>query len=572
MIRRLIVILLTCLLAGKALAQDNFWVQIEARQTLSSAQERASAYARRLENVNGFYLGDGFYGIVIGPFTEAAATVALRNLLAQRAIPPDSFVKNGQFFKQQYWPIGGGNAQAIRPPQDPVPALPVDPVAAPDETVAEARTSEATLTRPEREALQVALKWAGFYDAAIDGSFGRGTRRAMEAWQFANAQEATGILTTRQRAILMDQYNSVLDGMNMRLVRDDASGIQMIIPTDVVAFDEYQPPFVKFGPSGDIPQAQVLFISQAGDEGKMVGLYEVFQILDIVPPEGPRSRNRNSFVIEGIGDGIHSYTTATLRDGAIKGFTLVWPEGDEGRRSRILEEMQASFEVLDGTLDPAIVPPGEDQAIDLVSGLAVRQPEFSQSGFYVASDGTVVTTAKAVAECTRITYDRDNEAALLFADPALDIAILRPVDPIAPISVAQFDVNVPRLQDRVAVAGYPYNGALGAPTLTFGQVEDIRSLTGDNRFKRLSILPQPGDVGGPVFDDAGAVLGMLAPRVDGDAQVLPADVNFSLDAQQIVDVLAAQGVTAEVTETGSPISPVALTRKAADITVLVSCW
>lgn len=578
MIRAIITFLFFCLWTASAAAQGQFWVQIEARQTLTGAQDRAREYARRLDDVAGFYLGDGFYGIFIGPFNERNATVTLDRLLSRGAIPPDSFVKNGQFFKQQFWPIGGGsNGNAITPPPNPTPSenaasIPDDPIEAADQTPQEARASERALSREEREELQIALKWAGFYNAAIDGSFGRGTRGAMEAWQTANNQEATGILTTRQRAMLLDQYNSVLDGMNMRLVRDDASGIQMEIPTDVVSFTEYQPPFVRFDASGDIPDAQVLFISQEGDQGKFVGLYEVMQILDIVPTDGPRSRDGNRFTIEGIGGGIHSYTTATLEGGQIKGFTLVWPQGDEQRRLRILDEMKASFQRLDGVLDPDIAPPGEDQAIDMVSGLAVRQPKLSRSGFFVSDDGAVVTTPAVVDECERITYDRENDAEVVFTDEELGIAILRPVDDLAPIAVAELLTAVPRLQDQIAVAGYPFNGVLSAPTLTFGQVVDIRGLTGDDRVKRLSILPQDGDAGGPVFDDSGAVIGMLLARAQGATQVLPPEVNFSLDAQQIVDVLANQGIEVTTREPAGPISPVALTRKAADITVLVSCW
>ncbi len=565
-------------MALPAAAQDWFWVQIEARQTLTGAQERAREYAGRLDNVAGFYIGDGFYGIFIGPFDEFGAENALDRLLARGVIPSDSFVKNGEFFKQQFWPIGG-TVIVPNAPSDPAAtpttteaAIPDDPVDAPDETPNEARASESLLTRDEKKDLQIALRWAGFYDAAIDGSYGRGTRAAMQAWQEANNQEATGILTTKQRALLFEQYNSVLEGLNMRLVRDDASGIRMRVPTAIVSFTEYKPPFVRFDASGDFPEAQVLFISQQGDEGRLVGLYEVFQILDIVPPEGPRNLTRNGFVIEGIGDGIHSYTSVSLLDGAIKGFTLVWPQGDDERRERIIEEMSKSFERLDGVLDPDIAPPGEDQAVDMVAGLAVRQPQMSRSGFYVSDDGAVVTTQEAVQNCQRITYDREDDAEVILIDENRGIALLRPRDSLVPIRVAEILTDTPRLQDQIAVAGYPFNGVLSAPTLTFGQVVDIRGLNGDDRIKRLAILPQPGDTGGPIFDDSGAVIGMLLPRADGDTQVLPAEVNFSLDAQQIVDFLAAQGVTAKTRAASGPISPVELTRRAADITVLISCW
>lgn len=563
-----------------ASAQDSFWVQIEARQTLAGAQDRARDYAGRLDSVHGFYIGDGFYGIFIGPFDEPQAETTLARLLDRGAVPSDSFVKNGRFFQQQFWPIGGGAQTTITPPPDPVvaipavtsPPVPQDPDFGVDETPAQARASEDALTGQQREDLQRALQWAGHYDAGIDGAFGRGTRSAMQAWQTANGFAATGILTSRQRAALMADYNSLLDGMNMRLVRDAASGIQMQIPTDVVAFTEYQPPFVRFEASNDIPDAKVLFISQSGDIGRLTGLYEIMQILDIVPPDGPRRLTNEGFEIEGVGDRVHSTTTVSLRDGEIKGFTLVWPAGDDARRQRILADMRASFERLDGTLDPAIVPAREDQSIDMVSGLAVRQPRLSRSGFFIADDGAVVTTVEAVQDCERISIDREFDAQVTFADDDLGLALLRPLEEIAPLGVAEFRSGVPRLRDRVAVAGYPFNGVLSAPTLTFGQIVDIRGLTGDDRLSRLAVLTDHSDAGGPVFDEGGTVLGMLLPRQDGTTRVLPEEVNFALDADQISAALESQGITALRSNATGAISPVALTRRAGDIAVLVSCW
>jgi hypothetical protein len=563
--------------AVSATAQDNFWVQVEAQTALTSAQTRARDYASALDGVHGFYLGDGFYGIFIGPYSETEAETALATLLGLGVIPSDSFVKDGRRFQQQFWPIGGRTAVATQLPVDPqTTADPVDEIAAltppADETVAEARASESALDRPAKEDLQIALRWAGHYNAAIDGSFGRGTRAAMQAWQVANAEEPTGVLTTRQRAKLFEQYNSVLEGTDMRLVRDDASGIQMKIPTGLVEFTEYKPPFVRFDPNADGPQAQVLFISQSGDAGRLVGLYEIMQVLDIVPTDGPRNLTSTGFEIEGIGDDLHSYTTVTLEGTDIKGFTLVWPAGDDARRTRVLDIMKDSFERLDGTLDPALAPPGEDQSIDMVSGLSVRQPTLSRSGFYVSQDGIVVTTTEAIAQCDRITIDRETDAEVIATDVELGVALLRPTTEIVPHGTAAFQTGTPRLQDQVVVGGYPYDGVLSAPTLTFGQVVDIRSLTGDDRLGRLSILPQPSDAGGPVFDKYGAVIGMLLPRIDGNSQVLPAEVNFSLDAQQVIALMDANGVGSTVSEDMTEIGPVQMTRNAADITVLVSCW
>ena len=89
----------------------------------------------------------------------------------------------------------------------------------------------------------------------------------------------------------------------------------------------------------------------------MFGLYEILQTLAIIPPTGERARRDRSFTIEGLDDDIHSYTSVVLENGEIKGFTLVWPTGDDDRRRRVLSEMQASFAPLKGFLTPLLRAP-----------------------------------------------------------------------------------------------------------------------------------------------------------------------------------------------------------------------
>lgn len=580
---------------GAAAQQASVWVQVEAQPTLGEAQTRVRAYAAQFPNVAGFYLGSGWYGIALGPYSAADAQTLLGQLLAQRSVPADSYLSDGSTFQQQFWPIGVGaqtapqslpNVPATETPmaEAPVSAAPepvpetTEPVIAapivtdlPDETLREAQASEELLSRPEKEQLQTALQWAGFYDGAIDGAYGRGTRNSMATWQEANNYEDTGILTTRQRAALIGAYNAVLNGLGLQLVRDDATGIEMQIPTGVVGFNVYEPPFARFAPKGDLA-ASVLLISQEGDQTRLYGLYEILQTLEIMPPIGPRDRAENSFEIEGMNGRIHSYITASLVDGQIKGFALIWPAGDEERRTRLLAEMKASFTAIPGVLDPGIAAPGEDQAVDLISGLEVRQPILSRSGFYIDAGGTVLTTTEVLGNCGYLTIDDDHVATVAFRDDALGIAVLRPETPLAPIGIAAFQTGVPRLQAEVAVSGYPYGGVLAMPALTFGKLADLRGLNGEEAVKRLDLVAQPGDAGGPVFDNGGAVLGMLLPRAVRNGQVLPPEVSFSVDAPAIIAALTAAGIATLTTDQVSFMPPETLTREAPKMTVLVSCW
>lgn len=570
MFRTSLAALLVLLSTLTAKAQESFWVQIAARPTLAEATDYARTSSARLSGVHGFYLGNGFYAIAIGPFSRPEAESARLRLLSSASIPSDSFVKDGRGFDRQFWPIGGGIASPAPQANSQPPVQTITEI--PDETVREARNSESRLTRTEREELQRALQWAGFYNAAIDGAFGRGTRAAMEAWQIASAKEPTGVLTTRQRAELLRDYNAVLDALDMKIARDRESGIEMRIPTAAVAFTEYQPPFVKFEAIGEVPDARVLFISQRGDADQLRGLYEIMQSLDIVPVEGERRLRGDSFFIEGADDDIISFTEVALRDGEIKGFTVVWPASDKPTRDRMLAEMRTSFLRLEGTLDPNIVPLTEEQSIDMVSGLAIRQPRLSRSGFYVTDDGRVLTTSEAVDDCTRITLDRDTNMQVIANDPIRGIALLGPVDGQTPLTTARFDQGTMRLRARVAVAGFSYGGVLADPTLTFGEVADLRNLAGDTTQKRLDMIVQPSDAGGPILNNAGQVTGMLLPSGSANGQTLPEGVSFALKSSELAAFLAENEVIVADTDAGEDITPVAMTRLAADLGVLVSCW
>ena len=182
-----------------------------------------------------------------------------------------------------------------------------------------------------------------------------------------------------------------------------------------------------------------------------------------------------------------------------------------------------------------------------------------------------MTTVEAVQNCTRITVDQDYQAEVVATDETLGVAVLRPSAPLAPLSVAHLRDDAPRLQSDVAVAGYSYGGVLGAPTLTFGTLADIKGLSGETEQTRLALAALPGDAGGPVIDISGGVLGMLLPAPSGGRQ-LPENVSLAADATALRSVLARAGLTpAESTERGA-ISPDEMNRLADGMTVLVSCW
>lgn len=568
-------------LSGPANAQQSSWIQIEAQPSLREGSDRARAYAGVFQNVNGFSIGSGWYAIALGPFTEAGAEAHRVQLRRENLIPRDSFVVDGAAFRQQFWPIGADTRNQA-PAPDPVettdqttavePTVVAPPPPPSDETPREARKAEAQLTRDERKLLQVALQWEGFYTSTIDGAFGRGTRGAMATYQASMGYEETGILTTKQRGELIKTYNAILAGLGLAPVREEAAGIEINIPTALVEFDKYEPPFVHYRSKTD-NGVRVLLISQVGDQATLFGLYDIMQTLAIVPTEGERNRRDNSFVLTGQDENIQSYTYAALKGGMVKGFTLIWPTGDEKRRGRVIDEMKASFKPFGETaLDETLGEPSPDQRIDLMAGLEIRKPTISRSGFYVDAGGRVLTTIEAVQNCTRISLDDAYDAEVSFANEALGIALLTPLEGLSPSSHANFRTTVPRINAEVAISGYSYEGALGAATMTFGKLADIRGLKGEAELRRLAVNAQDGDAGGPVFDMTGSVLGMLLPKIQANGQRLPDEVSFAISSDAMGAALAENGVTISASQPGGAMAPEDLTTIGTNMTVLVSCW
>jgi peptidoglycan hydrolase-like protein with peptidoglycan-binding domain len=571
----ILLFLLVGLRAATAQQDQGVWVQVEAQPSLREAQDRAQDYARALPDVNGFRLGSGWYAIVIGPYLRSDAEQVLRVYRAEGQIPRDSFITFSSSLGQQYWPIGANvlNRGTVAPPVAPEqPTIDTLSDATPqpsDETRAQALQSERLLTSQERKDLQTALQAAGFYNSTIDGAFGQGTRRSMADWQSFNGYEATGVLTTVQRAALIEDYNAPLISVGMARYTDEQAGITVDLPLEAIAFDRYEAPFAHFQSTSDL-NAQALLISQEGGKPTLRALYEVMQSLEIVPLVGPRELRGDRFTLEGRGKGIVSYTEAALKDGKIKGFTLVWPEGDEARRARVLAAMKASFATTDAVLDSSAGADAE-QRVDLVSGLQIRKPRLSRSGFFADASGTVLTVSEAADSCSRVTLDGDQELQVAWTDADLGVSVLRPRKSLAPINVAEFRADQPRIQSEVAVSGFSYEGALGAPTLTFGQIADVRGLNGEAGVKRLALAAQPGDAGGPVFDDSGSVVGMLLPT-PSEGRTLPGSVSLAVSTQGLNDVLTQAGISGQAAQETAEISPNELSRRANGMTVLVHCW
>ena len=567
-----------------ALAQDAAWLQLEAQPSAASAAARAEAYAAEFPEVRAVKSGPGWHAIVLGPFLPEEAAGLLATYRREGRVPSDAFISDGKAFGDVIWPEGAVSAEAgvvapapadtaaVEPAVQAVVEPPADaPIVVPEETPKEARASEAALTKEERMALQDGLKWYGFYDAKIDGSFGKGTRNSMAAWQTANGYEPTGILTSLQRATLTANHAADLAEFGFETITEPEAGIEITLPLSLVQFDRYEPPFVHFAEKNG-SGLRVMLISEPGGTEALAGLYAILQTLEVMPESGERALDKKSFTLQGASSKVESLAYAETADGMVKGYLVVWNPADADRMARILLALRASFRAVgDKALDPGLVPMEDAARAGMLSGLETRRAERSASGLFVDAKGSVVTALSNVAECGRVTLGAETVAEVVAQDEASGLALLAPKAPLAPTAFAALSTASPRPGSEVSVAGYSYGERQPGATLTFGSFDAAEGMGGEAGFARIIAPVMAGDVGGPVLDNTGAVVGVLLPTPT-TGKVPPPGMALAADAASLGALMQGAGLTAATSTATAAATPDALNAGALGMTVLVSCW
>ena len=580
--KKLLVIILVSLStvsAGpSAVAQiQQFWIQIEAHGDVRTALSRARALTARFPETHAFRIPDGSYVIALGPFDRSQALNRNRSLIGSDSISQNSFVTLGHDFVSQFWPVGvNANARlgsdietdfayiAPDPETGSISTLPLDEVV--------------TTERDEPEAgaidmmkIQTALQWTGDYDSIIDGLYGPRTATAIEDYQRRNGFEATGWLTAGQYANLVADYEADLGLANLSDLEDEQAGIALKFPANLVEFSGYSPPFAIFEPAED-NSTRIMLVSMEGNERTLQALFEIVQSMDFVAKEGPRSVVQDEFNLYGFGPETNSFAHAKLQNGRIKGFVLAWPASEHEVMNRISQVMRASLKeinerTLDG-LDTPVSAPGEFE--NFVGG-AARDPIATASGFFIDPIGSVVTAADLVRSCVQVEVEPNYRMAVRMIDDDLGIAVLSPEAELSPIAFARLADDELGRGSRIAVSGHSYSGLLGSSSLTFGEIHSPQGLEGETDLAVINAKARQGDIGGPVLNLEGDVVGVLLPP-PSDGRVLPEGINFAVRGSALAASLNETGIFVPENPLPSEIDLVELNRIAADITVLVNCY
>ena len=215
-----------------------------------------------------------------------------------------------------------------------------------------------------------------------------------------------------------------------------------------------------------------------------------------------------------------------------------------------------------GNIAPPIIPskPKSQQLQDFqlseqAPTLQFQQPPktikslYSGTGFMFGSKDYVITNWHVIRGTKNIKVKFINgekiNAKVLLKDPQHDIAFIKleRSPKLPPSNLKIGDSSQVRLGDRVFTIGYPAHWVMGEkPKYTSGDVNALSGIKDDPTVFQISVQIQPGNSGGPLFNQNGQVIGITQSSLDPNLAVgafgtLPQNVNFAIKSNYILNLL-----------------------------------
>lgn len=150
----------------------------------------------------------------------------------------------------------------------------------------------------------------------------------------------------------------------------------------------------------------------------------------------------------------------------------------------------------------------------------VQKQKSSGTGFGISSNGIIVTNYHVIDNATSIkvrgvnsNFNKTYRAKILVSDKNNDLALIQIDDynftSLAPIPYT-IKTSLAGVGENIFVLGYPLRATMGDEIkLTNGIVSSKSGFQGDVNSYQISAPVQPGNSGGPLFDNQGNLIGII---------------------------------------------------------------
>jgi len=190
---------------------------------------------------------------------------------------------------------------------------------------------------------------------------------------------------------------------------------------------------------------------------------------------------------------------------------------------------------------------------------AIKQTEENErlsqgTGFILSSNGLIITNYHVIAESKSIEVlfpDKNitKQASLKLKDKNNDIAILQIIDfdlaeitsHTIPYSIG--NINSVKTGQEVFTLGFPLGSIMGTkPRLSSGRINSLYGIEEDPRLLQIGNPLQPGNSGGPLFNENGDLVGIVVSGLNAEyfyenLGIIPQNVNFAVKVSYLESLI-----------------------------------
>ncbi len=270
------------------------------------------------------------------------------------------------------------------------------------------RDSYAAFSLAERIALQSDLVWTGDYNGLINGEFSDRLVAAVKAFQTRNNTKPTGVLNPQERAILSDSAKPLRDEVGWRLVTDTVTGAHLGLPLKFAT----QSTALRNGTRWSSAQGQLQIETFSVSDTTLEAVFERQKKQPPARRVGYNVLRSDFFVISGTQGLRKFYVRGAIKDGDVRGVTVLYDQAMEGTMDPVVVAMSSAFNPF----------PPDGVAAD---GTAMRRRVEYGTGLVVSNAGHILTDQQLVDDCKVIVVPGLGSAERVAEDKAGDLALIR---------------------------------------------------------------------------------------------------------------------------------------------------
>ncbi len=198
------------------------------------------------------------------------------------------------------------------------------------------------------------------------------------------------------------------------------------------------------------------------------------------------------------------------------------------------------------------------------------------TGFYVTRAGHVLTNKHVIYGCATVVVAGPNGVnvplRVIAQDPDHDLALLQQANAAVSSVVFRAGASPLRAGEPSISLGYPIRELLGSLIVTTGILSSLSGGRGDEAQFQMQTPIQPGNSGGPVFDEAGLVIGVSTAQITRAGGRAVQNVNFGIKAEVARLFLETQGVKVETARPAAKLSPADITEQQQKSVLPLTCY